>query len=400
MQKTTLVKCHDLVIVMLFTFALISCGGGNLNEIDKQKKNKDQNELETEPKDSETENQGNYSGNVKIDLVTKPTISYDRDHGTTNIVLQFIPRTDNNLPLTPDQIDVELKIDDEDFDVEYHLSSSARELAYNVHYNLVLDTSYSMKVNQSFELMLQAAQKSVQTGQELWKNRTGDFTFQSSWFDSYIYYAVNNENRNWSPLDITTIPSPVDGTYTKLYAAIDYTLDELINSQTSEEDTENNHQNVMLVFSDGADNYSQFDNSSFTDQNPNPFVTSSGAEYLMSGRIETSLTTILNKISNIDNLTVHVIGLGEKIDDQSLTAIAEAGKGLYFQNPQTEEILNLFERVTKEFTTLQSQGVKAPLTAGEHKFSLVVTDKSGKNSTEYNFNFKTGDETASIIEAE
>lgn len=396
MNKTTLVKHYKLVIVMLFAFVVISCGGGNLNDVnDKSPDIKIDN-----PNNPELDTQGNYTGKIVIDLVAKPTINYNEAVGTTNIVLQFIPRTENNLPLTPDQIEVELRINDRAIDVESRLNSSAQELAYNVHYSLVLDTSYSMKVSQSFQPMLQAAQRSVQTGQELWKNRPGDFTFQTSWFDSYIYYAVNNINRNWSPLDITTIPEPLEGAFTKLYAAIDYTLDELAKNQLNEEDTANNFQNVMLVFSDGKDNYSQFDNSSFSAENPGSLVTSNGAEYIKSGRVNTALSTILNKMSTIDNLTVHVIGLGNAIDTQNLSSIAEAGNGLLFQNPETEEVVNLFDRVTREFTTLQSQGVNAPLLPGTHKFSLVVKSKAGEEATEYNFNFKTGDATAAIIENE
>jgi len=368
--------------IVLITVILSGCGGGNLNDINKE--------------EADIDNIGTYSGKVNIDMVNKPTISYSEADGITNIVLQFIPRTEKSLPLSPEQIEVEIKINDEPINVEDKLSSTAKELAYSVHYALVLDASYSMVDSQSFEPMLKAAQKSVQTGLDIWGSRPGEFTFQTSWFDSYIYHSINNQNLDWSPQDIAAIPSPVSGARTKLYAAIDFMLDELLKKQNNKENSDDKFQNIMLVFSDGEDNYSYFDNSDFSETNS----VSSGVEYVKSGRVETTLATVLNKIKSIENLTIHVIGLGDKIDEENLSTIANTGNGLYLPNPQTDKIVNLFDRVTSEFTTLQSHGVNASLDQGEYKFSLLVKSKADDTTTEYSFDFKTGDATAAIIEKE
>jgi len=366
-------KPTRLLLSTIFVGAILSaCGGGNLNEV-----SKDESELDAE---------GNYSGKVKIEWVTEPTINYGNDK-IANIVVQFIPRTQNNLPLSPEQVDITLQINDRDIGVESRLSSSSEALAYNVHYSLVLDASYSMLVSQSFNPMLNAAKRSVEAGLEIWNQRPGKFTFQATWFDSFIYASMNNETQSWTSTDITTIPAPLEDTYTKLYASIDYALDAINNRA----DTENS-QNVMLIFSDGEDTYSFVNNSG--DEQTNSV--SSGAEYIKTGRVETTLATVLNKIRSAKNLSVHVVGLGENIDADSLTAIANASNGLYLPNPQTDEIVNLFDRVTKEFTTLQSQGVKKPLNVGVHKFTLIIKNKANGVTTEYNFRLQLSDTTSTI----
>ena len=82
------------ILLTLTTLLIAACGGGDLDDIGK--------------KESNNENPDNYSGKVIIDMVAEPTINYDNSNGTTNIVVQFIPRTEKNFPLSPDQIDVEI----------------------------------------------------------------------------------------------------------------------------------------------------------------------------------------------------------------------------------------------------------------------------------------------------
>lgn len=384
LNKRIFFKSFSLFILISF---LNACGEGkDLNDING---NANKQNI-TKPIEEDI---SNYTGNIAITVLEKPEISYDPILGTTKILLQFIPKTSaGQTPLSPDQVNVEISIDDST-DVEGKLDSSAVELSFSVNFGLVLDASYSMVKSQSFTPMLEAASSSVQEGVDIWKNRAGKFNFKTSWFNSFLYFSEDTQNRTWIPSDISTIPSPADNAFTKLYAAIDTMLNYI-----STENQENN-QNIILVFSDGKDNYSYFDNSDSTLLDSSLQTTSSGAQYKITGSQSVSFENITDKIKNIGNITVHVIGLGDQntLDVDRLKAIASASGGIYLQDPNTDALLDLFSRVTKEFTTIQSQGVVTPLDPGQHSFALRVTNKSGKGMGEYKFNFVTGDSNAKIL---
>jgi len=384
----------SIFLLSLF-FSLFACGGGDdLNDINKgeqPEKIAPQEVIELE----------NYSGDLAIDVISKPVITYNPDDGVTNIVVQFVPRTaPGAFPLTPEQVIVGFKFDDELIGPETHYESTPQELAFNINFGLVLDASYSMIVKNSdsetdaFTPMLSAARTSVQKGVDIWENRAGSFNFKTLWFESFLYYGVDNENHVWSANDITTIPKPVDKTFTKLFAALDFMLEKIALEK------QENTQNIVLLFSDGFDNYSHFDNSQSEELDDTPLVTSSGAEYLKLGSTTKTLADVVQRINGMENLTVHVIGLGDEssISVEDLKEISTAGRGLYLENPDNDSILDLFSRVTQEFTTIQSHGLKRSFPSGQHKFTLTVKNKSGQGQTEYSFDFVTGENEVKILE--
>ena len=154
-------------------------------------------------------------------------------------------------------------------------------------------------------------------------------------------------------------------------------------------------QYVMLVFSDGADNYSYWDNSAIN----NSRSTDTGASYRQYGTPATTLEAAEVAIGSLPNLTTHVIGLGSAINADELAQIAAAGNGTFQSNPSSNSIADLFQRVLQEFTTIQTRGAEIPLPPGDYDFSLVVTNTNGGQSDTYSFRMHAGDPQAGVIES-
>ena len=391
MQKNGLTRnVFYVLFCLLVSILLIACGGNKLGSDDP---------TETEPKvSSAPSTTGIYSDKVLIDLTAEPEISIDPEFETTEVILQFIPRNEGNFPLTPEQVKVSLLLDDEEIDPEGHIRSSSQQLAFNVNFGLVLDSSYSMLVshgdNEAFTPMLESAQNSVQKGIDIWSEQEGKFSFHTTWFNTAIYSSINTSIQQWAAEDITFIPQPQSGGFTRLFAATEYAI-ERMNEATADEELGPRDQNILLVFSDGQDNFSHYEKDK--DDEPLRLTTENDAEYEKIGHAATDLTGLVETIGSQENLSIHVIGLGEKINVDDLQTIATAGNGLYLQNPGVEDIEKPFQRVIQEFTTLQTHGANIPLKAGEYKFTLRVENAAGSDFAEYSFRFKNEDGNVEII---
>ena len=70
---------------------------------------------------------------------------------------------------------------------------------------------------------------------------------------------------------------------------------------------------------------------------------------------------------------MHVIGLGSAVETESLQRLATAGGGVYLQNPDSSDIDVVFDRVTRELTTLQTQGRDRAAAAGRIRFRAAST---------------------------
>ena len=379
---------------------LVSCGGGY---------NPDPTGVPGNTGTPGTGGSGAKSG-LQLSVPIPPTVSYPNDgKGLTQMVVQFSARDKVGNPLNSDEFDVELRVNDKPVDVESLLNQSSEELGVNLSFGMVLDASYSMTVGSSpaFVPMKTAARDSYQEVLELWKNRPGKIKFSVVWFDSLIKQSQSGVGGqgDWQPGDLLTIPTPQqDGGQTKLYSAVE------VMAKRMKADYDNGifngprDQYVMLVFSDGADNYSWFDNSKQPDQ---PLTTTSGASYRQFGttgpasqKSDDALTQTLTAISSHPRLTTHVIGLGETINIDELKKIASTGRGV-FQNGNLAggSVGELFQRVMKEFTTLQTRGAQMPLSPGDYKISLIVTNKATKDAGQYHFSIRAGGPDAKVIAA-
>jgi hypothetical protein len=147
---------------------------------------------------------------------------------------------------------------------------------------------------------------------------------------------------------------------------------------------------VMVVLSDGADNLSGFDNAAVA---PTSGTTLSGARFDRFGYKGTTADDALVSVGAVPNLTVHVLAMGSQFkpeDVDGLKQLAKAGGGVFLQNPSSSGIAQLFERVTKEFSTLQTIGAAMPQQAGDHVFKLVVKGKTFSGQASHEFRYRAG----------
>jgi hypothetical protein len=330
---------------------------------------------------------------VTLEITSLPQVRYDAPTGKTSVVVQFIARDEDGYALGADDVVVEMLVNDLPVDNESILQEDAEELAASIHFGLVLDASYSMLLHDpaAFAPMLQAASEAIEEGYTIFAGRAGTFTWDLSWFAESLFHPDVN-GRPWQPADLLAIPEPSAGTSTKLLAA---TADEAARMTLAHDTLANgpNDHHVMIVFSDGADNYSWFDNSAYQSQG----VTASGAAFAISGYPPTDLAAAAAAIAAHPDLTVHVIGLGSEVRDTELQAIADAGGGRYYKNPSSAEIDTVFDLVTREFATIQTHGATIPLPPADYTFRLRVEPDGRGSGDEYGFTFRAGGEGAGVL---
>lgn len=340
---------------------------------------------------SDTSSQSSYSGPVKIEITGDPSVIYNKTTGKTTVVVQFITRDENGLPLEGSKINVGMEVDSKAIDNESLLEDASKELEVNLLYSMVLDASYSMTQHNppAFEPMKKAAKNSLDEVNNLWSSRPGKVDFSLLWFDEYLQRSVGQ----WSSNNILLIPTPKAGTATKLHAAVDYMASDMAQAFQSGIAAGSRDRHIMIVLSDGADNLSWHDNSGIEAI----LSLKGGVQYRKLGWQARTLEDALNRIKAHPKLTVHVIGLGSAVNDTELTEIAKAGGGVYLKNPSTTEVISLFSRVTKEFTTLQTRGAAIPLPPGNYTFTLAIKNQQNTESDNYSFSFHAGDLNAGVI---
>ena len=114
-----------IALTLLFVLALTGCGG------------EEDSPVAPTP-----------TGTVEIQVTSDPTVSYSLATGKTTCVVQFIARDRAGNPLAPEEVLVELLVDDKAVDNESLLQEDSEELSSSIHLGLVLDASYSMLLHQ------------------------------------------------------------------------------------------------------------------------------------------------------------------------------------------------------------------------------------------------------------
>ena len=333
-------------------------------------------------------------GPLDVTLASNPSIQYNPTNGKTSIIVQFMVREQSGRPLSDGSYTTTMLVDNEPLDVESLLDRSSQELAVNLNFAMVLDASYSMLEHNppAFEPMKQAARDTHQSVLDTWKQRSGKVNFNLIWFAEVVNQSIRvpGVNREWVPDDILTLPAPQAGTATRLYGATRRMTDTMISDFKGGIAAGPRDHHVMVVFSDGKDNYSYFDNSALSQT----LTTNSGASYRQSGTTPTTLDDVKSAIAAHPQLSVHVIGLGSSINDVELQAIADAGRGVFLKNPDSSRLDQLFDDVLAEFITLRTEGALIPMPPGDYTFTLRVTNSAATASDEYTFRFHGGDATA------
>jgi hypothetical protein len=330
---------------------------------------------------------------VEISMTSDPTVQFNQATGKTTAVVQFIARDRAGNPLDADDVTVELLLDGSAVDNEALLQADSEELSSSIHLGLVLDASYSMLLHNppAFGPMRTAARNAVVDGLARYAGRPGSFTWSLEWFNE-ILASPSASGRIWQPDDLLTIPEPGPGTATKLFAAVERQALKMLERYASTANGPHDH-HVMIVLSDGADNYSWFDNSSAASSG----ATASGAPFSMVGWDSTGLDDAVAAITTHPNLTVHALGLGSSVKDSELKPLVDAGGGRYLKNPSTAQLGDLFDSLTREFATLQDHGATIPLPPGDYGLTVRVRRVTGSVMDEFSFRFHGGDTNARIL---
>jgi len=331
---------------------------------------------------------GGSSVGIDVELTGDPTISYDAVNGRTVVITQFTARRSDHIPLSPEEVAVSMEVDGGAVDNESILQASAQELASSLYYHLVLDASGSMLQHDppAFAPMKEAAQKSVQAGIDQWQSRAGTFTWDLTWFNDLLYHRQGS----WDPEDIPSIADPAPTAATKLYAAVEFAAEAMATAYAEGKAAGPRDRHVMVVLSDGADNLSDFDNSS---QQPTLGTTSKGASFEKFGWPPTFLNDAVTAITSHPNLTVHVLAMGSVLKEADLVhlqTLATTGNGQLLVNPKASEVDRLFSQVTKEVTTLQTQGAAIPQQSGDHQFTLRVNGATFRGTGTTVFRYRAG----------
>jgi hypothetical protein len=331
-----------------------------------------------------------------VELAGEPSVTYDPARGRTTVVVQFIARGADGVPLAPSDLAVEMLVDGEPVDNESVLQESSQELAASVLYALVLDASGSMlrHTPPAFGPMKEAARKSVQDGRDLWQDRPGTFAWDVCWFNDVLFHRQGT----WNPADLSAIPDPLLEAATKLYAAVQFMAREMADAHEAGTAAGARDQHILVILSDGADNLSGFDNSMSAVEPsarvpPSTETTSTNAAYERFGWPTTTLDGALDAIRAHPRLTVHVLALGSEFrpgDLDNLGKIAQAGGGQLLVNPSSDASAQLFDRVTREFSTLQTRGAAIPQQSGDYDFTLRVEGVTFTGQGTQTFRYRAG----------
>lgn len=364
--------CRLAAIALLLGLGLVGCGDDDFGS-----------------GETESPSQGGSSGPtgpITLELSGTPTVGYDA--GRTTVVVQFVARGRDGVPLSPADVSVQMLVDGRALDNESLLQESAQELTASLHYGLVLDASGSMLQHTppAFAPMKAAARKSVEDGIALWQNRPGAFSWDANWFNDFLFYRQGS----WVPADLESIPAPQLNAATKLYAAVQFMAQEMRRAYLAGTAAGPRDHHVMVIFSDGADNFSNFDNSGTATATQ---TTTTGKTFQRFGWPTTTLEDAVAAVNAHPRLTVHVLAMGSQLnpgDYDKLKQLSQAGSGQFLANATSDGTTQLFERVTKEFTTLQTRGATIPQQSGDHTFRLVVTGRTFTGQAFQEFRYRAG----------
>ena len=154
--------------------------------------------------------------------------------------------------------------------------------------------------------MKTAARASVEEGITLWQDRPGAFSWYASWFNDFLFYRQGS----WQPGDLESIQAPEPQAATKLYVAIQFMAKEMHTACKGGTATDPRDQQVVVIFSDGADNFSDYDNSA---DPATTLTTSTGKAFRKSGWVATTLDDAITAVQGHPNLTVHVLAMGSHL---------------------------------------------------------------------------------------
>jgi hypothetical protein len=352
---------------------------------------------------------GGATNVLNLELANEPTMRFDNQIGTTTVVVDYLVRDSQGVPVDESDLNVAMFVDDVRLGTggvlgESVLDRDSEELEFNVFVLMVLDASFSLQqfTPPQFGPMLTAAQSLVDAGTEIWSSRRGEFDWNLVWFDELI---SRPDPAHGDTFRIANIPVPQPGNFTKLYSAVSNSLELAAAARGAGIAAGPRDRHVIVVFTDGQDNLSSFDNRDVKLTG----TLINGDPYPRCGWKTTDLEDIFSEIAAAPgypaNLTVHTIALGVScetappgsacFDETALSRIAQVGFGQ--QLASTGNVAALFDQIRKEFTTLQSSGAKMALRPNDYEFRLAVTRPGNNAAGEVRFRFRVRTNSAEFL---
>jgi hypothetical protein len=327
----------------------------------------------------------------RVELQGAPIATFQPATGKTTVVLDFLVRDSVGRPVDPATTRVRRLVDGREVDVESVPDFRDTKLTSNLRVGMVLDASYSMTQWKppAFTPMKQAAletQRTIRDQFAAWN--TGTFSALLGWFqDGYVC----EPSPSMPDAAILDIPAPVPGDATKLFAATARMVDRMKEQYDALVTPGASDHFAMVVFTDGWDNYSWYDNSAA----PARSYPAAGGAFSCAGTTPMTLDGLLEKLRAFPQLEVHVIGLGNALRASELSAIADAGNGRFVSNPDSSQVASLFQQIAREFTTTRRDGVTMPLPPGEYVYEQRIEVNGGV--TRVLFRFRAGDANAGVL---
>ncbi len=312
--------------------------------------------------------------------VMSQSACYLPNNGATRLILQFVARDEQGFAIdpmvdannVPTALNSALTVNGESIDVESLIDQDSELLRANLAMTLLLDSSRSMLLHTppAFTPMKTAAVSVLNNTQTTWSQNQAQFHWGVAWFNEYLYQPKpNNAGEVWTIDDVASIPEPVDRDFTGLLKAVDHMIG--IHEQWYADGiaAAARDQHVLVVFSDGKDNHSWFDNADQTGEDN--FQQMLFWDELGLAPVPT-VSDIRDPASTVPNLRIHVMGMGSAVDENELKAIADLGQGQYFFGSNSDTLGDLFNQVQRELVTQQTLGVQTPLAAGDYTFTLTA----------------------------
>jgi hypothetical protein len=328
----------------------------------------------------------------RVELQGAPVAIFQPTTGKTTVVLDFLVRDPGGNPVDPATAQMRRLVDGQEVDIESVPDFRDTQLSANLRVGMVLDASYSMTQWQppAFEPMKQAAldtQRSIREQFTTWN--TGTYSGLLDWFqDGYVC----DGSPSLPDAAVLDIPTPLPGDATKLFAATARMVDRMKQQYDAIVAPGPSDQFAMVVFTDGWDNYSWYDNSAVLPAISPP---ATGGTFSCAGTAPMSLDGLLEKLRAFPELQVHVIGLGNTIKTSELSAIAETGHGRFVSNPDSNQVASLFQEIAREFTTARRDGITMPLPPGEYQYEHQIEVNGGVARVK--FRFRAGDANAGVL---
>ena len=336
---------------------------------------------------------------LSIELQTdEPTVVFDSAIGVTTVGGPFVVRDFNGTPVRADELVTRMFVNDEELGASDTFSESllderSEKLAQSAYLFLTLDASFSLTRfdPDQFPPMLGQARALVESGIDVWgmaedEKKFGEFFWNVAWFRELIEVSTSTLTAQ----QISAIPAPEEGNETKLYSAVSYQISTSDRQAGNGRATGNIDQHIVVVFTDGRDTLSWFSNPG-TQRTGNLLDLTATTQF---GWRTTTVSDLYQQLDDHplhpDRLRVYTVGLGDGIDRDELTDLAQVGHGRAFFNDNS--VTDLFQRLSAEITDQITRGATLAVQPAIYEFRLEVTRPATGDTANFVFTFFGGPE--------